>query len=158
MFGAAYAGFASNAVVGGHGAEGVESVLMEKGVARPGYVVGGGDEFVDVGLKAWCGDVLLNAATRAFFGEALLEVAPDIFRDFFLFDDNSWMLIYRYPRFLAKDMYRGKDASIDGLTEYFELPKERRKDEAFFVRTLEKGMRDLGIKERDIANTFFFVY
>ena len=137
-----------------------ESLSWEvlKATPRPKYVIASGDTFAELSLKGWCGDVLLNAATRAFFGESLLEVAPDIFRDFFVFDDNSWMLLYGYPRFLAQNMYEGKDAAVAALTKYFEQSQERRQDNAFFVRTLEKGLRDLEIKERDIAKTFLMMY
>lgn len=129
-----------------------------KATSRPGYIVSSCDSSVTLSLKGWCGDVLLNAATRAFFGEALLEVAPDVFRDFFLFDDNSWMLLYNYPGFLARDMNRGKDASVAALIKYFGLPKEQREDNAYFVRTAEKALRDLYVSNRDIATIFLMVY
>lgn len=124
----------------------------------PEYIVSSKGACVELSLKKWCGDVLLNAATEAFFGKSLLAAAPDVFRSFFAFDDDSWMLLYNYPRFLARDMYRGKDASVDALTKYFELPKEFREDRAFFVRTLEQGLRDLDIDDRDIAKTFLMMY
>ena len=129
-----------------------------KAASRPGYVVSSSGASVELSLRGWCGDVLLTAATRAFFGEALLELAPDIFRHFFLFDDNSWMLLYGYPRFLARDMYQGKEASVDGLTRYFELSEECRHDNAYFVRTAEKALRDLDISKLDIAKIFLMVY
>jgi len=111
-----------------------------------------------ISLKQWCGDVLLEAATKAFFGNALLKLQPDLFRDFFTFDDNSWMLMYRYPRFLAKDMHKAKDAAINALTKYFELPRAKRQGEAWFVRTLELEQRSLGIGDRDIATLILMVY
>ena len=124
----------------------------------PGYVVAEKGGWVELSLKKWCGDVLLNAATEAFFGKSLLAVAPDVFSSFFAFDDDSWMLLYNYPRFLARDMYRGKDASVAALTKYFELPEEFREDRAFFVRTLEQGLRDLDIDDQDIAKAFLMMY
>lgn len=127
-------------------------------VAVPEYVISSKEGGVELSLKRWCGDVLLNAATQAFFGKSLLAAAPDIFRDFFAFDDDSWMLLYNYPRFLARDMYRGKDASVAALTKYFELPEESREDRAYFVRTLEQGLRDLDIDNQDIAKCFLMMY
>ena len=110
-------------------------------------------------LKKWCGDVLLEAATRAFFGKILLQIKPDLFHDYFEFDDSSWQLLYRYPRFLAKGMYHAKDSAVDALTRYFVLPSEERgPEEAWFVRTLEGEQRKLGIGDRDIATLFLMVY
>lgn len=111
-----------------------------------------------ISLKKWCRDVLLQAATKAFFGESLLEIQPDLLNNFFNFDDNSWMLMYRFPRFLAKTMYRAKEAAIDGLERYFKTQKECRNDAAWFVQTLETEQRRLGIGERDIATSMLMVY
>lgn len=133
----------------------------EEPLARYKHAVAGDGtpSSVKVYLKQWCGDVLVNAATRAFFGDAMLDVSPDLLRDFFTFDDNSWMLIYRVPRFLATDLYRGLDATVDGLQRYFELPREKRGGkEAWFVKSLETSMRGLGIGVRDIAKMFLMVY
>ena len=113
---------------------------------------------VEISLKGWCSDVLLEAATRAFFGDALLEIEPDLFRHFFTFDDNSWMLLYKYPRFLARHMYNAKDAAVHALTQYFKLPRDKREGETWFVRTLESEQRSLGIDDRDIANLMMMVY
>ena len=122
------------------------------------YILRSGDLFKDVSLKGWCAEVLLNAATRAFYGETLLQNQPDLFRDFFDFDDNSWMLMYRYPRFMARSMYQAKDAAVDALTQYFAMPKESRRGEAWFIRTLEAEQRQLGIGDRDIATLNLMVY
>lgn len=109
-------------------------------------------------LKKWCSDVLLQAATKAFFGESLLNLQPDLLDNFVDFDDNSWMLMYRFPRFLAQSMYRAKDAAIDGLEKYFRTPTHCRTDAAWFVRTLEREQRQLGIGDRDIATLILMVY
>lgn len=116
------------------------------------------DQTKEINLKAWCGDVLLEAATRAFFGDSLLEIQPDLFRHFFDFDDNSWMLVYKYPRSLAKKMYAAKDATADAIIRYFNLPRDKRPGEAWFVRTLEAEQRSLGIKTEDIALLMLMVY
>ena len=126
--------------------------------STPEYVISSEEACVELSLKKWCGDVLLNAATQAFFGQSLLAVAPDVFRNFFAFDDNSWMLLYRYPRFLARDMYHGKDASVAALAKYFELPMEPREDKAYFVQILEQALKDLDIDNQDIAKTFLMMY
>lgn len=122
------------------------------------YILGSNEMSKDISLKGWCADVLLDAATRAFYGESLLQNQPDLLQDFFDFDDNSWMLMYRYPSFLASSMYQAKDAAIDGLTQYFAMPKESRGGEAWFIRTLEAEQRQLDIGDRDIATLSLMVY
>lgn len=66
--------------------------------------------------------------------------------------------MYRFSRFLAKTMYRAKDAAIDGLERYFKTRKECRNDAAWFVQTLETEQKRLGIGERDIATLILMVY
>lgn len=122
------------------------------------YIIRSSEISLDISLRGWCADVSLNAATRAFYGESLLQNQPDLFRKSFDFDDNSWMLMYRYPRFMATSMYQAKDAAIDALTQYFALPRGSRQGEAWFVRTLEAEQRQLGIGDRDIATLNLMVY
>ena len=122
------------------------------------YILRSGEQSKDISLKGWCADVLLNAATRAFYGESLLHDQPDLLRHFFDFDDNSWMLLYRYPRFMARSMYQAKIAAVDALTQYFAAPKKSRRGAAWFIRTLEAEQRQLGLGDRDIATLNLMVY
>lgn len=47
---------------------------------------------------------------------------------------------------------------MDALREYFMLPKEERKGEAWLVRNLEAEMRNVGIEEPDIAAFVMMIY
>jgi hypothetical protein len=58
----------------------------------------------DISLLHWCEDVLLKAAARSFFGDALFDVNPNMIEDFLKFDAVSWKLMYRYPKILSRDM------------------------------------------------------
>ena len=111
-----------------------------------------------VSLLGWCRHVLLDAATRSFFGDRLLDIQPDLFKSFFDFDDNSWQLTYKLPGFLCKDMNKAKKTGINALEEYFMLPREERKGEAWLVRNLEAEMRNVDIKEADIASFVMMIY
>lgn len=111
-----------------------------------------------VSLLGWCRHVLLDAATRTFFGDRLLEIEPDLFKNFFDFDDNSWQLTYKLPAFLCKDMRAAKQTGIHALRRYFMLPREERKGEAWLVRNLEAEMRNVGIQETDIAAFVMMIY
>ena len=111
-----------------------------------------------VSLLGWCREVLLNAATKSFFGERLQLIEPNLFRNFFIFDDNSWKLNYGYPYILSREMYSAKDKLIDALTIYFKLPKLERLGEASLIRNLEIEMRELGIVDKDIAALVMPIY
>ena len=111
-----------------------------------------------ISLLGWCREVLLESATRAFFGNRLLEIDPDLFQAFFAFDASSWKLHYGYPRVFSKELYSARDTIIEALTAYFRLPKSERLGAAFLVDSLEAEMRNLNIEDKDIAALIMPVY
>lgn len=111
-----------------------------------------------VSLLGWCREVLLDTATRTFFDECLMQIDPELFESFYIFDESSWQLHFGYPRFMAKKMYAAKDRIIDALTTYFQLPKAERKNESWLIGSLEAEMRNLGIGDRDIAAIMMPLY
>ena len=111
-----------------------------------------------VSLLGWCREVLLDAATRSFFGDRLLQIEPDLFEKYFDFDDDSWQITYKLPAVFTKRMTAAKNAGIDALTRYFRLPKEERLGEAWLVSNLEGEMRNVGIAEPDIAVFVMMIY
>ncbi|KAL8652125.1 MAG: hypothetical protein Q9210_002876 [Variospora velana] len=104
-------------------------------------------------LYDWCADVLVPAASIAFFGEALLRIEPNLIDDFHAFDEDSWMLTYRYPRLLARNMHRGREANMKAFTRYFELAPEDRTGACHYVKSFESLQRQAGMKETN-ANAF----
>ena len=111
-----------------------------------------------VSLLGWCREVLMDSATKAFFGDRLLQIDPTLFQSFFDFDDDSWKLTYHFPHCLSRDMYAAKQRAVNALTTYFRLPQEDRPGESWLVRTLESEMRDQGIQEPDIAAFVMMTY
>jgi hypothetical protein len=111
-----------------------------------------------VSLLEWTRQVLLEGATRAFFGDKLQEIEPNLFEYFFYFDDNSWKFIYKLPRYWSKDVYAAKGKCQDALKTYFCLPQEQRPGEAWLIRTLESEFRGLGIDDSDIAASIMMIF
>lgn len=111
-----------------------------------------------VSLLGWCRTILLDAATRSFFDDRLLQINPDLLQNFFDFDDNSWQLTYKLPRFLCKEMYAAKKISVDTLLQYFQLPREERPTDAWLVQNLEAEMDNAGIGKADLATFVMMIY
>lgn len=72
-----------------------------------------------ISLLQWTREVLLDGATRAFFGDALLELEPDLFETFYHFDDNSWKFTHKIPRLWSSDMYAAKEKAQNALRKVF---------------------------------------
>lgn len=111
-----------------------------------------------VSLLDWTRKSLLEGATAAFFGEALLKIEPNLFDNFFEFDDQSWKLTYKIPPPWCNDMIAAKKAAQDALTLYFEMPRDKRTGECWLVRALEAELRAREVRPPDIAAYFMMVY
>jgi hypothetical protein len=112
-------------------------------------------------LWKWSREVLLSSVTTAIFGERLLQLEPDLLEHFVKFDDDSWKLTYKLPHPMAKDMFFARDKIIATFKQYFALPGKERADATWLVHTLEKEMRRIQLREKDMAALFampFWVY
>lgn len=112
-----------------------------------------------ISLLNWVQFVMLEGATRAFFGNALLDkVDPDVLDDFASFDDQSWKLVYRLPPPWSSSMNRSLKRAKASFTRYFEMPVDERLDACWMVRAMESEMAAAGIQPSDIAANLFLIY
>lgn len=111
-------------------------------------------EEIVVSLYRWCGEVLLDASTRAFYGNALVDTEPTIIHDFLEFDEHSCMLLYQYPSLFAKAMAVPCERVLQSFERYVSLPPEQRKDTAYFTQSLEAEQIQAGMSSRDRAVGF----
>jgi hypothetical protein len=127
-------------------------------LSGPMVISGSGKDEKVVSLFKWCGEVLVDSATRAFFGGSIYQIAPDLLTDFFTFDNESWKLSYKYPHFAAKEMYTAKAKGEAAFAKYLALPKEQRQDASWIVQSIEQGMRDLGVHEESQLAPMLFAF
>jgi len=111
-----------------------------------------------VSLLQWTQATLLEGATNAFFGEALLECNPGLLDNFSEFDERSWQLSYKIPRPWSRKMQMAKQKSLDALTAYFKAPASQRPGACWLVETMEREMRAAGIGEYDMAANLMMAY
>ncbi|KAF2875750.1 cytochrome P450 [Massariosphaeria phaeospora] len=112
----------------------------------------------EISLLKWSQHVLLEGATRSFFGDALLDLEPNLFESFFQFDDSSWKLPYRIPSILARDVKKAQAITEKALANYFDLPAERRSDASSLVHQVELFMRASRIQSNDIGVLVLMFY
>ncbi|KAL8800175.1 MAG: hypothetical protein Q9200_007333, partial [Gallowayella weberi] len=122
-------------------------------IPQPCILSSTADEMV-VSLYKWCGYVLVDAASRGFYGDALVDTSPQIVRDFLEFDKQSWMLFYQYPSFLAKAMTAPRERITQAFDRYIALHSEKKKDAAPYTKALAAEQTDAGISTRDGAIAF----
>lgn len=117
-----------------------------------------GDNIRDISLLRWSQHVLLEGATKSFFGTALLEIEPNLFDSFHKFDESSWKLPYNIPDIFAVDVKRSKATAEKALARYFELPKERRADASVLVKSIEAVLEQSGIQPKDMGVLVLMFY
>ena len=121
--------------------------LKAMAVERP-YVKNRG-ESVTLPLMIWVSDFLIRGGQRAYFGDYLEEIDPDISWSFLEFDDLSWQVLYQYPKFLCKKMLAAKDRVILALEKYFATPMNQRSGDAWFTKAMETEMGLLNLNTKD---------
>lgn len=112
----------------------------------------------EISLAKWCESVIVSAAVRSFFGDALMDSNPDLLDYFMAFDIVSWKLLYRYPHILCKDMHAAKDHLVGALKKYFRLPLESRPGANWLVRMMETEIQNLGVDKDDFCKMIGLIF
>ena len=102
-------------------------------------------------LLDWTGDTLVTAFSNALFGHACVDNYPQMLDAFHRYNRKAWVVILRLPRYLKRGPHDARDRVLTGLTQYFDLPAEKRMDSADFIMRSEIEMRTHGISSQDIA-------
>jgi hypothetical protein len=105
-------------------------------------------------LKALCQDVLLQCSSRAFFGNALMDINPNLTQDFLDFDDESWKLNYHVPELLSRGMHASLEAIRQAFTKYIDLPSEAKPDISWMIPTIENELCGIGLTSYEQAGFF----
>jgi cytochrome P450 len=109
-----------------------------------------------ISLWEWCGHVLIDSAIHAFFDESLYNVNPDMLNDFLVFDEESWKLPYKLPRFAAKKMFESMDKCISAMSRWLNLPAEKRQA-AWIIDRMVQGLDQLDVTDSSQQGAMVFV-
>ncbi|KAL8949024.1 MAG: hypothetical protein Q9222_004833 [Ikaeria aurantiellina] len=131
----------------------IEHGTTWENIPRPCVLSSTKDAMV-ISLYKWCGNVLGDAASRGFYGDALVDTSPRMVQDFLEFDKQSWMLLYQYPSFLASSMLAPRNLVTKAFDRYVALAPERKEDAAPYAKSLEALQIKAGVSSRDRAIGF----
>ena len=110
-----------------------------------------------ISLHHWCRDVLVEAQSRAFFGEYLRELEPMLTMIFDKWDFNSWMMVYQVPKIMANRATVPSDRLIEVFKRYLESPPATRAGGVPFVNELEDEERQAGLSAEDSARILMII-
>ncbi|KAJ4357133.1 uncharacterized protein N0V89_001708 [Didymosphaeria variabile] len=124
---------------------------------RP-YATSNPDGSISVPLMTWVSDFFIRGGQRAYFGDFLENIVPDISWAFLEFDDLSWQILYQYLKVLSSKMHAAKARVTEALRKYFETPMTDRTGDAWFTKAMENEMRDLDLATKDISILMQTIY
>lgn len=131
---------------------------MKKLIGTCPYAISKAPEAIVLPLTQWCSDFFVRSGQTAYFGPKLEEIDPNLTDSFIIFDELSYQVIYQYPRVLAKKMLASRDRVLSGLKQYLQLPRDQRREEAWFVEAMESEMRAIGMSAEDMAIATMTIY
>jgi hypothetical protein len=102
--------------------------------------------------------VFLTAGFRTFFGEKLLEIDPDFVDKFLAFEEESWVMFFKWP--FSKKVYVYRRRIEESFEKWLRLPREERGECAYLVDVVETTQKAIGTSTEDIAkmmNLLIFV-
>jgi hypothetical protein len=108
-------------------------------------------ELVTISLWNWCTDTFIIGMTKAYYGERLFEITPDLLRLCLVWEATNWKYMYRLSRFLNRDMHSAKDEIIQTFRTYFETSKAARTDSTWFVGAVEDELRECALDSEEVA-------
>jgi hypothetical protein len=111
-----------------------------------------------VSLYQWVSDIFIDCGTKAYFGNLLQEIEPDLIRTFISFETLSWQAMYQYPSFLCGTMLAAKGKLQNALAQYMAAPKGQRADISWFIARIEDETDRLQISPADAAIFFFQLF
>ncbi|KAJ2983632.1 hypothetical protein NQ176_g545 [Zarea fungicola] len=104
-----------------------------------------------VSLYKLCEEIILRANMTGFWGQDLLNIAPDLVSTTSTLDRCFHNLLLRMPRMLEPEVYNLRDKVLDYFNRYMDIPVESRQYVSPLIKELEQISRDLGLGQRDIA-------
>lgn len=111
------------------------------------------DGYTRISLWKCSAHVLVDAATRAFFGDALLAKEPAFVADYLEFDENYWRLKAKSPKTAAER----KEKCVLALRRWLDRPKEERGDACWMVAKTEQDFAEMGIRDNAQLAALLFI-
>lgn len=111
---------------------------------------------ITVSLLHTCIHVFVGGLITSFLGDQILGSNPALVDSFITWERTSWKYMFKLPKMLSRDMLNARDVMIDTFVKYLSMPAERRGDAAYFTKTTESMLKDVGCNNQDIARVLVF--
>ena len=111
-----------------------------------------------VSLKDLTSEMLVDAITRTLFGNRIYGCEPNLVRNLLDFNDDTWMLVFKYPQSAASKPYVARDSVLKGFTAYVQSPAEVHSGQAWLIENVLSRQKSLDICDEDRAALLLMIY
>ena len=128
--------------------------LLERESVKAHY----GASVVSVSLRDLCGRILVDALTRTLFGKGIYDVEPNIVQYIIDFNQDAWMLVFKYPQSPGSRLNRARDMILNAFVAYMQSPPEVGSGRAWIIDTVMKQYERLDVRDEDRAALTLMIY
>jgi hypothetical protein len=101
---------------------------------------------------------MIDMITEHMFRNVLFQIEPGITEHMIRFNDDAWMVLFRYPEFMAPKLTRYRRKLEEAFKRYIKFPKERRADGMWGMQNIIASQEQAGSREKDRVALLLLVY
>lgn len=109
-------------------------------------------------LKDFCASVLVDALTRTLFGEHIRNLEPNIVQCLLDFNDDAWMLVFKYPQSANSKLNVARNRILKGFVRYLDSPEHVRLGKSWLIDEVMKMLSNVDINNKDRAAMLLMIY
>lgn len=116
------------------------------------------ESYIQLSLKTFCRENLIGMISKYMFGDKLNQMEPGITEYMVQFNDDAWMVLFRYPELMAPKMAKARRKIQEAFRKYIKIPREQRSDAMWGMQNIIAAQEQAGIAERDRTALLLLVY
>ena len=116
------------------------------------------ETYIQLSLKTFCRGKLIDMISHYMFGEKLYQIEPNIAEHMVQFNDDAWMVLFRYPKFMAPKLAKSRQKIQEAFRKYIQIPREQRSDAMWGMQNIIAAQEQAGIREKDRTALLLLVY
>lgn len=109
-------------------------------------------------LRGFCASVLVDALTRTLFGEHMRHLEPNIVQYLVDFNDDAWMLVFKYPQSANSKLKVARNKILNGFVRYLDSPENLQLGKSWLMDEVMKMLGNVDIHSEDRAAMFLMIY
>ncbi|KAI8944156.1 cytochrome P450 [Xylaria longipes] len=115
-------------------------------------------DYKRISLYSLCRFAMVDAATRSMFGQHLHDIEPDIVEHMLGFNDNAWMVFFRYPDFFGLPVTEPRRKMMNALKRFIQLPESQRSNQAWSIKNIIAAQEIVGFDLEAKASVILMIF